>query len=626
MKQFSGIAALFLLALSHIAAASPPATLGYEGSLADSGGAPITATLGITFRLYDVQSGGTALWNETQAGVQVDGGNLSVELGSVTPLPQSLFGKKLYLGIQIAGDSEMMPRPALTASPFAFRAASVLNRTRFVSAEGSALENGAALVAAVALAGSQASSASPIVVTLDAGDFDLDVTQLVVPPYVTLTGQGRTATFIRSAAIDGTLRLRSHTALYRVSVTNTGIASATPGAVPAYAVAVIGDNPASDSFVEIAEVRAIASAPGSTTGNKNAMYFCRATDLNLHDAELHGEGGRNAGTTFFTCLPGNARIRMRNLHGYSTGGDEGNFGFSVRGADVDAQDLTSRVFVGASSPIRYASGMSITAEAGSTVRIDGARVEIETAPGVEILRSWGVDQFGAGAVELRNTTIDMHVRAPDVYGVFLRAVESDAQATYDSVDINVVASVVAGTTPLAAGFDLGGAGPRINNSRVRVECAADSLVSASCYGVMRYQHSVASVLQPLQGTVLIEDSVVETNALHNPPSFPAVVLSPGGLTIRRSSVRALGQTQAVIAYGLATPPTDPLLEVRHSFIESGDATTPIVSCALQVVGSTGQLIATHNTVRGVTCAEPAIVKTCLGNATSTGSFLTTTCP
>ena len=41
---------------------------------------------------------------------------------------------------------------------------------------------------------------------------------------------------------------------------------------------------------------------------------------------------------------------------------------------------------------------------------------------------------------------------------------------------------------------------------------------------------------------------------------------------------------------------------------------------------TGQLIATNNSVRGVTCADPAIVKTCLGNATSTGSFLTTTCP
>jgi hypothetical protein len=150
---------LSLLAAGAVAAA-PPATLGYQGRLASAGGIPVSATLSITFRLYDVPSGGSALWTETQPAVDVDGGNLAVELGSVTPLPSSIWGRQLYLGVQVAGDSEMLPRPALTASPYALRAAATMKRTLVVSAEGTPAENGAALLAAVASI-ADASAATP---------------------------------------------------------------------------------------------------------------------------------------------------------------------------------------------------------------------------------------------------------------------------------------------------------------------------------------------------------------------------------------------------------------------------------------------------------------------------------
>src|SRR6188768_1790891 len=125
------------------AVAAPPQTLGYQGHLADSGGNPITGDLSITFRLYDVTSGGAALWSEVQPAVQVDGGNMAVELGKVTPLPLSIWGKQLYLGIQISGDTEMLPRPPLTAAPYALRAAGTMKNTIVVSAEGTPVENGA---------------------------------------------------------------------------------------------------------------------------------------------------------------------------------------------------------------------------------------------------------------------------------------------------------------------------------------------------------------------------------------------------------------------------------------------------------------------------------------------------
>ncbi|TAH42193.1 MAG: hypothetical protein EYC71_11160, partial [Gammaproteobacteria bacterium] len=60
---------LLLLLFSPLTWAAPPSTLGFQGNLADLNGDPISASLAITFRLYDVQSGGTELWSETQPNV-----------------------------------------------------------------------------------------------------------------------------------------------------------------------------------------------------------------------------------------------------------------------------------------------------------------------------------------------------------------------------------------------------------------------------------------------------------------------------------------------------------------------------------------------------------------------------
>jgi len=44
-----------------------PPKMNYQGYLTDSGGTPIHGTVTMVFSIYDVSSGGTALWNETQS-------------------------------------------------------------------------------------------------------------------------------------------------------------------------------------------------------------------------------------------------------------------------------------------------------------------------------------------------------------------------------------------------------------------------------------------------------------------------------------------------------------------------------------------------------------------------------
>ena len=72
----------------------------------------------VTFSLYDVASGGAALWTETQPAVPVASGLFSAMLGSVTPITLA-FDQPYYLGISVGASEELSPRTALSSVPYA---------------------------------------------------------------------------------------------------------------------------------------------------------------------------------------------------------------------------------------------------------------------------------------------------------------------------------------------------------------------------------------------------------------------------------------------------------------------------------------------------------------------------
>lgn len=83
----------------------------FDGSAVENG------NYDITFKLYEVETGGTAVWSETQS-VRVTGGVYSVLLGEVTPLTAA-FNTTYFLGITLPGGPELFPRSRLTSSPYA---------------------------------------------------------------------------------------------------------------------------------------------------------------------------------------------------------------------------------------------------------------------------------------------------------------------------------------------------------------------------------------------------------------------------------------------------------------------------------------------------------------------------
>lgn len=97
------------------------ATMSLQGSLFDSSGNPITGAREIRFRLYNDGAADASIYEETIPEVQVRGGLFQVVLGS-TPaktLPGVTAEKPIFVGIQVKGESEMVPRLRIHPVPWA---------------------------------------------------------------------------------------------------------------------------------------------------------------------------------------------------------------------------------------------------------------------------------------------------------------------------------------------------------------------------------------------------------------------------------------------------------------------------------------------------------------------------
>jgi hypothetical protein len=125
-KFFTMILAAGMLLVAIQGSTQVPKLINYQGYLTDANGKPVQdGTYTITFRIYDSQTGGTALWEETQQ-VYVDDGMFHVLLGSIKPVKSSIFSEaNRWLGIKVGEDNEIAPRSRLVSVPYAMSADSL---------------------------------------------------------------------------------------------------------------------------------------------------------------------------------------------------------------------------------------------------------------------------------------------------------------------------------------------------------------------------------------------------------------------------------------------------------------------------------------------------------------------
>lgn len=87
-----------------------------QGRLTTAAGTPLNGDIMITFRLYEVEIGGTAFCTDTHS-VPVTNGLFSTVIQGCSS--DAIYGQQIYLGIQVSSDSEMTPRQPIHPVPYA---------------------------------------------------------------------------------------------------------------------------------------------------------------------------------------------------------------------------------------------------------------------------------------------------------------------------------------------------------------------------------------------------------------------------------------------------------------------------------------------------------------------------
>ena len=111
----TGFVTLFIFAIS-IFAADVPRVVNYQGKLFDGDG-PASGAYNIGYKLYTVETGGTACWEQTAHSVTVTDGLFSDTLGTHIDITLSA-NEILWLAVIVNG-TELSPRERLWAAPYA---------------------------------------------------------------------------------------------------------------------------------------------------------------------------------------------------------------------------------------------------------------------------------------------------------------------------------------------------------------------------------------------------------------------------------------------------------------------------------------------------------------------------
>jgi hypothetical protein len=109
-------ALVFFLAFSALAG-NVQSYIPVQGKLTDAAGNPLEGNFTMTFRLYDVYTGGTELCSDTNS-VNVTKGLFNSEIWGTCQ--DSILGQQLYLGIEVNSNGEMTPRQPIFAVPYAW--------------------------------------------------------------------------------------------------------------------------------------------------------------------------------------------------------------------------------------------------------------------------------------------------------------------------------------------------------------------------------------------------------------------------------------------------------------------------------------------------------------------------
>ena len=157
---------------------SIPKVLNYQGKMLDSDGVGITDNLPMTFRVYDVDEGGTLLWSETISNVEISKGLFSVVLGTIDDFDTLSFARQYWLEVEVDGEI-LFPREQLTSTPYSIHSEYTSNAIQSVHSTLTRIPKTGKLIFGVGDGGSITESADGDTIRIslagEGGDLDIEV-------------------------------------------------------------------------------------------------------------------------------------------------------------------------------------------------------------------------------------------------------------------------------------------------------------------------------------------------------------------------------------------------------------------------------------------------------------------
>ncbi|MGE4069842.1 MAG: hypothetical protein AB7E72_01550 [Lysobacterales bacterium] len=121
------LAASCFTGADRAAADAVPPLMNYQGILTDASGQPLSAgRYLLTFNVYDVPSGGTAVWGPQEIAVDVVDGYfnvvLSVDSTGGDSISSAFLAEPRYIGIRVDSGGEILPRQQVLSAPYVIQA------------------------------------------------------------------------------------------------------------------------------------------------------------------------------------------------------------------------------------------------------------------------------------------------------------------------------------------------------------------------------------------------------------------------------------------------------------------------------------------------------------------------
>ncbi|MCK4641841.1 MAG: tail fiber domain-containing protein [Candidatus Marinimicrobia bacterium] len=174
-------------------------TFSMQGVLRDPLGKTVAdGAYQLTFSIYEQETGGSAIWSETQANVRVGHGVFGAELGLVSPLDNVPFDAVYWIGVSIEDGTEIEPRFKINRVPSAM---SLYGSDKIIPAVGNMGVGTPAPQAALHIKIADAAADQLLIEGADGSD------------YLKVTGDGKMGVNVEDPTqaldIDGYLKMRS---------------------------------------------------------------------------------------------------------------------------------------------------------------------------------------------------------------------------------------------------------------------------------------------------------------------------------------------------------------------------------------------------------------------------------